>query len=59
PGPAVPVVADGHVLPSRGSGLADTGTEGSPARRVDPDETLFRVGPVSAAARASWTISRT
>jgi len=47
PGAAVSVVADGQVLTSRGYGLADTGTEGSPARAVDPADTLFRVGSVS------------
>ncbi len=53
PGAAVSVVADGQVLTSRGYGLADTGTEGSPARRVDPDETLFRVGSVSKVVSAT------
>ncbi|WP_435080980.1 serine hydrolase domain-containing protein [Clavibacter michiganensis] len=53
PGAAVSVVADGQVLTSRGYGLADTGTEGSPARQVDPDETLFRVGSVSKVVSAT------
>ncbi|WP_434172962.1 serine hydrolase domain-containing protein [Clavibacter michiganensis] len=53
PGAAVSVVADGQVLTSRGYGLADTGTEGSPARPVDPDDTLFRVGSVSKVVSAT------
>ncbi|MBM7412934.1 CubicO group peptidase (beta-lactamase class C family) [Clavibacter michiganensis] len=53
PGAAVAVVADGQVLTSRGYGLADTGTEGSPARPVDPDDTLFRVGSVSKVVSAT------
>ena len=53
PGAAVSVVADGEVLTSRGYGLADTGTEGSPARAVDPDDTLFRVGSVSKVVSAT------
>jgi CubicO group peptidase (beta-lactamase class C family) len=53
PGAAVSVVADGQVLTTRGYGLADTGTEGSPARPVDPDETLFRVGSVSKVVSAT------
>lgn len=53
PGAAVSVVADGQVLTSRGYGLADTGTEGSPARPVDPDRTLFRVGSVSKVVSAT------
>ncbi|WP_043674180.1 serine hydrolase domain-containing protein [Clavibacter michiganensis] len=53
PGAAVSVVADGQVLTTRGYGLADTGTEGSPARPVDPDRTLFRVGSVSKVVSAT------
>ncbi|MFT7764524.1 serine hydrolase domain-containing protein [Clavibacter tessellarius] len=53
PGAAVSVVADGQVLTSRGYGLADTGTEGSPARAVDPADTLFRVGSVSKVVSAT------
>ncbi|MBF4617623.1 beta-lactamase family protein [Clavibacter sp. VKM Ac-2873] len=53
PGAAVAVVADGQVLTSRGYGLADTGTEGGPARPVDPDDTLFRVGSVSKVVSAT------
>jgi len=53
PGAAVSVVADGQVLTSRGYGLADTGTEGSPARPVDPADTLFRVGSVSKVVSAT------
>ncbi|MCJ1710131.1 beta-lactamase family protein [Clavibacter michiganensis subsp. phaseoli] len=53
PGAAVSVVADGQVLTSRGYGLADTGTEGGPARAVDPDDTLFRVGSVSKVVSAT------
>ncbi|ALD12036.1 serine hydrolase domain-containing protein [Clavibacter capsici] len=53
PGAAVSVVADGQVLTTRGYGLADTGTEGTPARPVDPDRTLFRVGSVSKVVSAT------
>ncbi|WP_414171329.1 serine hydrolase domain-containing protein [Clavibacter tessellarius] len=53
PGAAVSVVADGQLLTSRGYGLADTGTEGSPARAVDPADTLFRVGSVSKVVSAT------
>ncbi|MBF4623267.1 serine hydrolase [Clavibacter sp. VKM Ac-2872] len=53
PGAAVAVVADGQVLTSRGYGLADTGTEGSSVRAVDPDDTLFRVGSVSKVVSAT------
>ncbi|MFT2689923.1 serine hydrolase domain-containing protein [Clavibacter zhangzhiyongii] len=53
PGAAVSVVADGQVLTTRGYGLADTGTEGTPARAVDPDDTLFRVGSVSKVVSAT------
>ncbi|PPF62741.1 serine hydrolase [Clavibacter michiganensis] len=53
PGAAVSVVADGRVLTARGYGLADTGTEGAPARPVDPDRTLFRVGSVSKVVSAT------
>jgi CubicO group peptidase (beta-lactamase class C family) len=53
PRAAVSVVADGQVLTTRGYGLADTGTEGSPARPVDPDRTLFRVGSVSKVVSAT------
>ncbi|MFT2707144.1 serine hydrolase domain-containing protein [Clavibacter zhangzhiyongii] len=53
PGAAVSVVADGQVLTTRGYGLADTGTEGTPARPVDPDDTLFRVGSVSKVVSAT------
>jgi CubicO group peptidase (beta-lactamase class C family) len=41
------------VLTTRGYGLADTGTDGSPARPVDPDETLFRIGSVSKVVSAT------
>ncbi|WP_445443360.1 serine hydrolase domain-containing protein [Clavibacter sp. km1a] len=53
PGAAVSVVADGEVLTTRGYGLADTGTEGTPATPVDPDRTLFRVGSVSKVVSAT------
>jgi CubicO group peptidase (beta-lactamase class C family) len=53
PGATVSVVSDGQVLTTRGYGLADTGTEGSPARPVDPEDTLFRVGSVSKVVSAT------
>jgi len=53
PGAAVTVVADGEILTSRGYGFADTGTTDGPARVVDPDETLFRVGSVAKAVTAT------
>jgi len=53
PGATVSVVADGQLLTARGYGLADTGTEGSPARAVDPDDTLFRIGSVSKVVSAT------
>ena len=53
PGASVSVVADGQLLTARGYGLADTGTEGDPARPVDPDDTLFRVGSVSKVVSAT------
>jgi CubicO group peptidase (beta-lactamase class C family) len=46
-GAAVTVVHDGDVLTSRGYGYADSGSDGTAPRRVDPDETLFRVGSVA------------
>ncbi|MBP1240680.1 CubicO group peptidase (beta-lactamase class C family) [Frigoribacterium sp. PvP120] len=53
PGASVSVVADGQLLTARGYGLADTGTEGDPARPVDPDDALFRVGSVSKVVSAT------
>lgn len=53
PGATVSVVADGEVLTERGYGVADTGTEGSPARPVDPEDTLFRIGSVSKVVSAT------
>ena len=46
-GAAVSVVHDGTVLTTRGYGQADTGTGDTPARAVDPRQTLFRVGSIS------------
>ncbi|WP_433555408.1 serine hydrolase domain-containing protein [Pseudonocardia xinjiangensis] len=46
-GAAVTVVHNGQVLSARGFGYADSGSEGTPSRPVDPDRTLFRVGSVS------------
>ncbi|MBD8611962.1 beta-lactamase family protein [Frigoribacterium sp. CFBP 13729] len=53
PGATVSVVSDGQVLTARGYGLADTGTDGDPARPVDPDDTLFRIGSVSKVVSAT------
>ena len=53
PGAAVSVVADGRLLTAQGYGMADTGTGSTPARTVDPDRTLFRVGSVSKTATAT------
>ena len=53
PGATVSVVSDGRLLTARGYGLADTGTEGSPARPVDPEDTLFRIGSVSKVVSAT------
>jgi CubicO group peptidase (beta-lactamase class C family) len=53
PGATVSVVSDGRVLTARGYGLADTGTDGDPARPVDPDDTLFRIGSVSKVVSAT------
>jgi CubicO group peptidase (beta-lactamase class C family) len=53
PGAVVSVVADGRILTARGYGLADTGTGDTPARAVDPDETLFRIGSVSKVVTAT------
>jgi CubicO group peptidase (beta-lactamase class C family) len=46
-GATVAVVRDGQVLTTRGYGWADTGADGDAPRRVDPDDTLFRVGSIS------------
>ncbi|MDT7784674.1 MAG: hypothetical protein QOF58_3093 [Pseudonocardiales bacterium] len=46
-GAAVTVVHNGQVLTARGFGYADSGSEGTTPRPVDPDQTLFRVGSVS------------
>jgi CubicO group peptidase (beta-lactamase class C family) len=46
-GAAVTAVHIGHGLTSRGYGYADSGSEGTAPRPVDPDQTLFRVGSVS------------
>ncbi len=46
-GAGVTVVHDGKVLSTRGYGKADTGTGDTPARPVDPQQTLFRIGSVS------------
>jgi CubicO group peptidase (beta-lactamase class C family) len=53
PGATVSVVADGHLLTERGYGRADTGTGDTPARDVDPDSTLFRIGSVSKVVTAT------
>ncbi|GAA0964683.1 serine hydrolase domain-containing protein [Frigoribacterium faeni] len=53
PGATVSVVADGKLLTARGYGMADTGTGDTPARPVDPDSTLFRVGSVSKVVSAT------
>ena len=53
PGATVSVVSDGEVLTQRGYGMADTGTEGTPARPVDPEDTLFRIGSVSKVVSAT------
>jgi CubicO group peptidase (beta-lactamase class C family) len=57
PGATVSVVSDGQLLTARGYGLADTGTDGGtggdPARPVDPDDTLFRIGSVSKVVSAT------
>ena len=52
-GASVVVVKDGRILLSRGYGRANTGTGDAPARDVDPDTTLFRVGSVSKAFTAT------
>lgn len=44
-GATVSVVADGEVLAERGYGYADVA--GDPARSVDPQSTLFRIGSIS------------
>lgn len=46
-GAGVTVVHDGKVLSTRGYGKADTGTGDTPARPVDPQQTLFRIGSIS------------
>ncbi|WP_022885563.1 serine hydrolase domain-containing protein [Glaciibacter superstes] len=46
-GAAVSVVHDGAVLTERGFGRSDTGNGETPAKAVDPESTLFRVGSVS------------
>jgi CubicO group peptidase (beta-lactamase class C family) len=46
-GAAVTVVHNGEVLTSRGYGYADSGSDGTAPRPVDPDRTLFRVGSVA------------
>ena len=46
-GATVSVVHDGRILTARGYGRADTGTGDQPARPVDADQTLFRVGSIS------------
>ncbi len=43
PGASVSVVQNGQILLKRGYGFANL----SPARRVDPDATLFRIGSIS------------
>lgn len=53
PGATVSVVANGQVLTERGYGLADTGSGDTPARDVDPGETLFRIGSVSKVVTAT------
>lgn len=53
PGATVSVVADGQLLTERGYGLADTGNDDTPARNVDPDETLFRIGSVAKVVTAT------
>jgi CubicO group peptidase (beta-lactamase class C family) len=46
-GAAVAVVHNGEVLTSRGYGFADSGSDGTTPRPVDPERTLFRVASVS------------
>lgn len=53
PGATVSVVANGQVLTERGYGLANVGSDDTPARDVDPDETLFRIGSVSKVVTAT------
>jgi CubicO group peptidase (beta-lactamase class C family) len=49
-GASVAVVQDGHVVLKKGYGLAGV----APARAVDPDKTLFRIGSIS--KLFTWTL---